>query len=161
MSSENNDEFRSKNSKLAENCTQLEKDTRLQRDKLNECISSCSTPVLDLPQTILQLQDEGRNDDIPKLNALVRGLARDIDALIKKRNIVDQTFDEIVKDRPTKLRHLSDYHGRLMSVGGRYLALNQQAFQTVMRDFDDYLDLTAPAGKKAVKSKLTNIGVFQ
>jgi septal ring factor EnvC (AmiA/AmiB activator) len=144
MPSQENEGFRASGSKVADNCTELENDTRRQRALLNKSISTASTPIVDLPETLSKLKREGRHLDAVTIGNLVKNLARDVDALIKERNDIDKVFDEIITQRPRKLRQLSDYHNRLMVCGSQYLALNQRAFNTVMRDFDDYVDLVEP-----------------
>jgi len=148
MSSQDTVRFKENGTTVSRNCDDLEKEVRGYRETLGKSIAAASGPVLELPNSLAKIIGEGRLDDAKKIGVLTKGIARDVDELIKEKAKLDQKCDRLLQSRPAKKKHLADHYTQVMLTGSQYLALSQRATDTVVKSIDDYADLVSPESKE-------------
>lgn len=133
-----------RSSTIAANCVEIENEATTYQNSLATALATASLPVLDLPVSLNKILGEGRNDDAKKLGAVVKLIAKDVDELLAEKQLIDDDMKKIIDNRPVKKKHLSDHYTDVMLVGSRYLALNERAMQTVLKNVDTYAELVCP-----------------
>jgi hypothetical protein len=152
MSSEDTVRFTSNGTTVSRNCDDLEKEVRGYRETLDKSLAAAAGPVLELPNSLTKIIGEGRLEDAKKIGVLTKGIARDVDQLIKEKKEIDADCDRLLQSRPSKKGKLSDHYTQVLLTGSRYLALSQKATDTVVKSIDDYADLVSPESKEQAEA---------
>lgn len=147
MSSKRNSSYRTSGVRSKRSVQKMEDTINEQRTAVNISLRAAYEPIVQLPASIMQLREEGRPEDIPKISALCKTIASDIDTFTQERNEVDKTLADVTASRPTANSELAGYNAKLTSVGLDYIQLNSRMVGTVMQckqDFEDILKGKVP-----------------
>jgi hypothetical protein len=119
----------------------MEDTIKEQLTAVNITLRSAYEPIVQLPATMALLREEGRPEDIPKVSALCKTIASDIDTFTAERDKVTQDLEQVIAQRPTSNSEMAGYNAKLTGVGLDYIQLNSRMVSTVMQSKQDYEDI--------------------
>lgn len=141
MSSKRNSSYRTSNVRSKRSVQKMEDTIKEQLTAVNITLRSAYEPIVQLPASMMALREEGRPEDIPKISALCKTIASDIDVFTAERDKVTQDLEKVMANRPTSNSEMADYNAKLTGVGLDYIQLNSRMVGTVMQSKQDYEDI--------------------
>lgn len=143
--------FQTQGVSLSTSCDDIERDVENQRNSTRTALRAAAEPVVSYPDSIALLEEQGRTDDLPKLDILVTGIARDVDHFSEEDKRLSDEFEHLRTTRPKKKAHMARYFNQVAAVGHRYIELNERILGTVSKLTDDYTDIINPEVAQQVR----------
>jgi hypothetical protein len=120
------------------NIDDVEESTRGLKDSVSVSLRAAAEPIVQMPNSVKVLKEQGRNEDVPKILALGKSIAQDFDKFSAERAELDQEFEKIVSSKPDKRKDLSKHHMDLTMHGLKYIDLNDRITSTLTKSAGDY-----------------------
>ena len=138
MSSKRSPSYRTSNVNHKKSCDEVETSTRGLKDSVSFSLRAAAEPIVQMPQSLQTLKEEGRVEDVPKILALGTTIAQDFDKFSAERTVLDKEFDKILAERPDRKKDLSEHHFKLTMTGLKYIDLNHRITSTLTKSAGDY-----------------------
>lgn len=138
MSSKRSPSYRTSNVNHRKNIDDVEESTRGLKDSVSVSLRAAAEPIVQMPNSVKVLKEQGRNEDVPKILALGKSIAQDFDKFSAERAELDQEFEKIVSSKPDKRKDLSKHHMDLTMHGLKYIDLNDRITSTLTKSAGDY-----------------------
>lgn len=137
--------YSSRTKDLGALCDGIEQDVSKYQNSLTVSIRAAIEPVVQLPEAIVLLESQGRHSDVPKISALVKAIAIEGDVYLARKKALDEEFETLRANRPSKKGQLSSHSCKAQFLGHRYISLSQEVTQNLTSVAGDYFDLINPS----------------
>lgn len=138
MSSKRSPSYRTSNVNHKKKIDEVEESTRGLKDSVTFSLRAAAEPIVQMPESLRTLKEQGRVEDVPKILALGTIIAQDFDKFSAERTVLDTEFDKILKGRPSKNADLSKHNMDLTMHGLKYIDLNDRITATLTKSAGDY-----------------------
>lgn len=149
MSSKRSPSYRTSNVNHKKNCDQVEESTRGLKDSVTFSLRAAAEPIVQMPQSIKSLKEQGRNEDVPKILALGKTIAQDFDKFSAERAALDTEFEQIIAAKPARNKDISKHHFSLTMTGLKYIDLNDRITSTLGKSAGDYDEILNKSAEPA------------
>jgi SMC interacting uncharacterized protein involved in chromosome segregation len=141
MSSKRSPSYRTSDVDHKKSINEAEEATRGLKDSVSLSLRAAAEPIVQMPNSLKTLQEQGRSGDVKKILALGTTIAQDFDKFSAERAELDTEFDKIVNNPPAKKKDLSKHHMDLTMTGLKYIDLNDRITSTLSKSASDYEEI--------------------
>jgi hypothetical protein len=120
------------------NINEAEEATRGLKDSVAFSLRAAAEPIVQMPESLRTLKEQGRVEDVPKIIALGKTIAQDFDKFSAERTTLDEEFDKIIQGKPGQKKDFSKHHMDLTMHGLKYIDLNDRITSTLTKSAGDY-----------------------
>lgn len=138
MSSKRSPSYRTSDVNHKKSINDAEEATRGLKDSVSLSLRAAAEPIVQMPNSLKVLKDQGRDGDVKKILALGTTIAQDFDKFSAERTALDAEFDKIVQSPPAKKKDISNHHFKLTMTGLKYIDLNDRITSTLTKSAGDY-----------------------
>lgn len=122
------------------NLDRIRSDAHNQRNAVSLSIRAAVEPLLQLPESITLLKNQGREEDIEKLEALAKTVAQDIDLFTKEYRTTNESFSSL-DSTPCQPKHISRRFTEYMNYGLQFMSLNERVLGTAVKAADQMSEI--------------------
>lgn len=130
---------------LQSNLSKLIKEARSNEETLDNTLASCAGPILAFPETINELIESNRTEDIPKVQALTKSIRGDLAEFAPKVTQLKSKLERAVNQPAGNVNQMSKKYSDIFTISTGMLHLTETVFETTVKSTTQLGEILEPA----------------